>query len=166
MVSIRTFWSDLRQADIKTRLPNRLLVLAADGAAAGGVEARAPTQGAPSGELVTGKPLGGAATGALPPALQAEFAKFMKLPFPRALAVGPGDALGVASSGQQVIARAIAACNARRKKGEPAAPCRLYAVDETLVSGITPRNEAPSGGDGPALASPQPHTAAVADGVR
>jgi hypothetical protein len=139
LVTLHTLWPDLRKRRIATRLPPRLVVIGPDNTIAGGVEARFPAPGAPSGEYVTGSPLAAEAGQDLPPVVQKAFTKFTRMKQPRAFAVGPGDAFGAVSAGQDVVARALAACNAKRDARGNATACRLYAVDDTLMSALVTR---------------------------
>jgi hypothetical protein len=139
LVTLHTLWPDLRKRRIVTRLPQRLIVIGPDNTLAGGVEARFPAPGAPSGEYVTGSPLAAEAGQNLTPAVQKAFAKFTRMKQPRAFAVGPGDAYGAVSAGQDVVARSLAVCNAKRAPRDNASLCRLYAVDDTLMSALVTR---------------------------
>lgn len=139
LVTLHTLWPDLRKRRIATRLPQRLVVIGPDNTVAGGVEARFPAPGAPSGEYVTGAPLADDAGQTLPAAVQKEFKKFTRMKLPRAFAVGPGDAFGVAAAGPEVVARALAACNSKRDPRVKDSSCRLYAVDDTVMSGMVTR---------------------------
>jgi hypothetical protein len=138
-VTLHTLWPDLRKRRIVTRLPQRLIVIGPDNTLAGGVEARFPAPGVPSGEYVTGSPLAAEAGRDLTPAVQKAFAKFTRMKQPRAFAVGPGDAYGAVSAGQDVVARSLAVCNAKRVPRDNASLCRLYAVDDTLMSALVTR---------------------------
>jgi hypothetical protein len=139
LVTLHTLWPDLRKRRIATRLPPRLVVLGTDNTIAGGVEARFPAPGVPSGEYVTGSPLAAEAGQDLTPVVQKAFAKFTRMKQPRAFAVGPGDAYGAVSAGQEVVSRSLAACNAKRDPRGNAPACRLYAVDDTLMSALVTR---------------------------
>jgi hypothetical protein len=150
LVTLHTLWPDLRKRRIATRLPQRLIVIGPDNTLAGGVEARFPAPGAPSGEYVTGSPLAAEAGQDLTPVVQKAFTKFTRMKQPRAFAVGPGDAFGAVSAGQDVVARALAACNAKRDRRGNAPECRLYAVDDTLMSALVTR---------PPIKPPAPPTA-------
>jgi hypothetical protein len=159
IVTIHTLWPDLRKRRIVTRLPQRLVVLGPDSALATGVEARFPAPGAPSGEYVTGAPLAADAGQDLPPQLNKEFAKFTRMKLPRAFAIGPSDAFGVASSGSEVVARALAACNKKHDSRAKESACRLYAVDDTLMSAMVTRGPLKAPGtrtNATAQPSPQP----------
>jgi hypothetical protein len=138
-VTLQTLWPDLRKRRIATRLPQRLVVIGPDNTVAGGVEARFPAPGVPSGEYVTGSPLAAEAGQDLTPLVQKAFAKFTRMKQPRAFAIGPGDAYGAVSAGQDVVARSLAACNAKRDPRANAPACRLYAVDDTLMSALVTR---------------------------
>jgi hypothetical protein len=139
LVTLHTLWPDLRKRRIVTRLPQRLIVIGPDNTLAGGVEARFPAPGVPSGEYVTGSPLAAEAGRDLTPTVQKAFAKFTRMKQPRAFAVGPGDAYGAVSAGQDVVARSLAVCNAKRVPRDNASLCRLYAVDDTLMSALVTR---------------------------
>jgi hypothetical protein len=139
VVTLHTLWPDLRNRRIHTRLPQRLIVIGPDNTVAGGVEARFPAPGVPSGEYVKAAPLASDAGHDLSPQARKAFAKFKSMKQPRAFAVGPADAFGAVSLGEGVVARALAACEAKRQpRGSPPA-CRLYAVDDTLMSELVTR---------------------------
>jgi hypothetical protein len=133
VVTLHTLWPDLRKRRLVTRLPQRMVVLGPDSTLASGIEVRFPAPGAPSGEYVTAAPLAADAGLTLSAPLQKEFAKFMRMKLPRAFAVGPADVFGVAS-GQEVVARALATCTIKRDPRLKDSACRLYAVDDTVMS--------------------------------
>jgi hypothetical protein len=155
LVTLHTLWPDLRKRRIATRLPPRLVVIGPDNTVAGGVEARFPAPGAPSGEYVKGSPLSPEAGQDLAPKVQKAFATFTRMKQPRAFAVGPGDSFGAVSAGQDVVARALAACNAKRDLRSTEPTCRLYAVDDTMMSALVTRPP-------PRTAAPPPARAAAA----
>ena len=148
LVSFRTQWLDLRERRIATVLPLSFAVPAPAGSALPGVQALYPKGGMPSGEFVTAQALGDAAAGALPAALRTPFSRFTVAKRPRAFAYDPvgaggvGQAFGMVSGGQEVIARALRQCEAMRGPlrrpgagvGGAGTACVLYAIDDTVVA--------------------------------
>jgi hypothetical protein len=165
-VTLQTLWPDLRKHRIVTRLPQRLIVIGPDNTVTGGVEARFPAPGVPSGEYVTGSPLAAEAGQDLTPVAQKAFAKFIRMKQPRAFAIGPGDSFAAVSAGQDVVARALAACNAKRDARGNERACRLYAVDDTLMSALVTRPPIKPAAQPPARAPrTAPPVAAAASGA-
>lgn len=83
----------------------------------------------PPGSALKVAPVTEAAAEGLAPQAKAAFAKFMLVKLPRAFAIGTAGSFGYAR-GANAVDRALRAC-ARRSGGEP---CRLFAVDETLIT--------------------------------
>lgn len=136
LVTVHKLWPELRGTPIKTVLPERLTVLSGAGNASN-IDARFPANGAPSGEYLKGKVLDAQSAQDLAPVPKAAFTKFVRAALPRAFAVGPGTAFGSATSTQDAIPRALAECKGRRALSSKDQPCRLYAVDNTIMSGVS-----------------------------
>lgn len=74
--------------------------------------------------------------------IQREFDSFLKSGYPRAFAVAASGDTGRASGGKNVIGRALANC--KRSQPEPRkARCRLFALDDTLLSSLQVAAPAP-----------------------
>jgi hypothetical protein len=135
VVTIHTLWPDLRSRRIAKRIPQRLVVLTPENMVVGGVESRFPAPGAPSGSYVKGSSIDEKAGQDLSSSAQKAFTRFGRMSSPRAFAVGEGEeTFGMASAGKDVVTRALAACNAKRNARVDSKPCRLYAVDDTVLS--------------------------------
>lgn len=65
---------------------------------------------------------------------RAGYTAYLTKPYPRAFAIAPTGPWGWAEGGDETPARALANCN---KNAGPAAACKLYSVDDTVVW-ITP----------------------------
>jgi hypothetical protein len=72
----------------------------------------------------------------LAPPARATCRNFLKSDYPRALAVSGGGETGLAVGGKDVIARALQRC--RRMSPGNTRACRLFAVDDTLMSSLDP----------------------------
>jgi hypothetical protein len=69
----------------------------------------------------------------LPAAARAAFRDFLKSQSPRAFAVSGSGGFGSASGGENVVQRALSSCERSSKAKRD---CRLFALDDTLVSSI------------------------------
>jgi hypothetical protein len=77
--------------------------------------------------------LDASAAARLPPQAQAAFRTFLKSAYPRAFAIATSGDTGTAVGGRDVIQRAVRSC--RRTLPSAQKPgCRLFALDDTLVS--------------------------------
>ncbi len=83
----------------------------------------------PPGSALKVAPVTEAAADELASPARAAFAKFMLVKLPRAFAIGTAGSFGYAR-GANAVDRALRAC-AQRAGGEP---CRLFAVDDTLIT--------------------------------
>jgi hypothetical protein len=99
---------------------------------------RATQQGVPpdanAAPVAAGLDLSSAA--GLPPYAQQAFRYFLRKSYPRAFAVtDSGYYTGMATGGTDVMERALEDC-IRAQPAEPKSRCRLFALDDTLLSGV------------------------------
>ena len=115
-------WPDLRKRPVGRR------VLPA-------ISAQAPVQDpqprAPAAEIAT--PLNTGSAAGLAPKAQLAFERFLQSGYPRAFAVAASGISGMAVGGFDVIHRALADCMRAQRNPRPGS-CRLFALDDTLVS--------------------------------
>jgi hypothetical protein len=81
------------------------------------------------------------AASGLPPRAQAAFRSFLRGSYPRAFAVSVAGYTGTASGGRDVIGRALDNCKRAQRielarRAGAAANCRLFALDNTLLSSV------------------------------
>jgi len=118
-------WPTLRHSGVSRRAPPGIVTVASD------LRNSAAFQpGAQSAAVVR---LDATAAASLPPRAQVAFRAFLKSAYPRAFAVATSGDTGTAVGGGDVIERAVRNC--RRALAPAKTPgCRLFALDDTLVS--------------------------------
>ncbi|HEY6927417.1 MAG TPA: hypothetical protein VI653_28335, partial [Steroidobacteraceae bacterium] len=94
------------------------------------------TQSSPSSAVVTPEKLDASAVAGLPPTAQHAFRNFVHAGYPRAFALTvTGQYTGMAIGGADVIGRALQDCK-RAQPAEQRHPCRLFALDDTLLGSL------------------------------
>jgi hypothetical protein len=85
--------------------------------------------------------LDASAAAGLPPQAQVAFRAFLKSAYPRAFAVATSGGIGTAVGGGDVIERAVRNCRRTHPLAQKSG-CRLFALDDTLISQSPVMNQA------------------------
>lgn len=118
-------WPTLRHSGVSRRAPPGIVTVASD--------FRSSAAFQPGAQSVAAVRLDASAAASLPPRAQVAFRAFLKSAYPRAFAVATSGDTGTAVGGGDVIERAVRNC--RRALAPAKTPgCRLFALDDTLVS--------------------------------
>ena len=129
-------WPTLRRSVVARRAPPRIVTVETDfrNRAALGQQAHQNEEPAVVARLDA------SAAAGLPAQAQAAFRAFLKSAYPRAFAVAASGDTGTAVGGGDVIERAVRNC--RRTHPARKAACRLFALDDTLISQSQAMNSA------------------------
>jgi hypothetical protein len=120
-------WPTLRGHVVARRAPPHIVTLETDLRNRAALEQPAHQNEEPVARLDA------SAVAGLPPPAQAAFRAFLKSAYPRAFAISTSGDTGTAVGGRDVIERAVRSC--RRTHPSAQKPgCRLFALDDTLVS--------------------------------
>ena len=130
-------WPALRGHAVARRAPKGITAISAPARESAALQ---PAPGAgtqPSGQSGATARLDATAAAGLPSQARAAFHSFLKSGYPRAFAVTDAGFTGIAVGGVQVIDRALRKCRLAAPAPEKP-PCRLFAVDDTLISSMQP----------------------------
>jgi hypothetical protein len=89
-----------------------------------------------NGKEVPAVRLDAAAASALPLKARAAFEIFLQSRYPRAFAIASSGQTGAATGGRNVIARSLEHCNRAASFAGRRSSCRLFALDDTLISSL------------------------------
>jgi hypothetical protein len=128
-------WPALRGHIVARRAPKGIVAIAAPAPSTA-------AQGATSGQPTPAVRLDATAGAGLPSPARAAFHSFLKSSYPRAFAVTDTGFTGIAAGGTDVINRALRKCRLAARAPSDRVPekslCRLFAVDDTLISSMQP----------------------------
>jgi hypothetical protein len=127
-------WPALRRISVARRAPRAVTAIAAQPGADAAREIELSRRARSLAESAAATRLDASAAAGLPARARAAFHTFLRGSYPRAFAVATSGQTGMAIGGASVIERALRNC--RHEQSGKKSTCRLFAVDDTLVSSL------------------------------